>query len=107
MGVPSPALLARLPNGKLPDRQDFHRYGQDHASRQRDWRRAMAECERLAQGPACAEVIDRFRAALAARDIVPPDVALAILAERGRFGMEQDGRRREVAVNRTLLDDRQ
>lgn len=47
--APSPALLARLPNGKLPDRRDFHRYGTDHAARQRDWRRAMAECERLAQ----------------------------------------------------------
>jgi hypothetical protein len=47
--APSPALLARLPNGKLPDRQDFYRYGLDHAARRRDWRRAIAECERLAQ----------------------------------------------------------
>ncbi len=46
--APAPALLARLPNGKLPDRSDFHRYGRDHAARQRDWRRALAECERLA-----------------------------------------------------------
>jgi hypothetical protein len=46
--APSPALLARLPNGKLPDRSDFRRYGLDHARRQRDWRRAMAECERFA-----------------------------------------------------------
>ncbi len=46
--APSPSLLARLPNRKLPDRNDFHRYGLDHAARQRDWRRAMAECQRFA-----------------------------------------------------------
>ena len=46
--APSPALLARLPNGKLPDRDDFYRYGLDHAARQRDWKRAIAECERFA-----------------------------------------------------------
>jgi hypothetical protein len=46
--APSPALLARLPNGKLPDRQDFYRYGLDHPRRQRDWKRAIAECERFA-----------------------------------------------------------
>jgi hypothetical protein len=46
--APSPALLARLPNGKLPDRQDFYRYGLDHASRERAWRRAIGECERFA-----------------------------------------------------------
>jgi hypothetical protein len=46
--APSPELLARLPNGKLPDRQDFYRYGLDHAGRARDWRRAIGECGRLA-----------------------------------------------------------
>lgn len=46
--APSPALLARLPNAKLPDRDDFYRYGQDHAARARDWKRAIAECERMA-----------------------------------------------------------
>jgi hypothetical protein len=45
---PSPAMLERLPNRKLPDRSDFYRYGLDHAGRQRDWRRAMAESERFA-----------------------------------------------------------
>jgi hypothetical protein len=45
---PSPAMLARLPNRKLPDRNDFYRYGPDHDGRQRDWRRAMAESERFA-----------------------------------------------------------
>jgi hypothetical protein len=48
MVVPSPGLLARLPNGKLPDRNDFHRYGTDHDRRLRDWRRAIAECARMA-----------------------------------------------------------
>lgn len=46
--APSPAFLARLPNGKLPDRQDFYHYGQDHAARVRDWERAIRECERFA-----------------------------------------------------------
>jgi hypothetical protein len=45
---PSPAMLERLPNRKLPDRNDFYRYGLDHGGRQRDWRRAMAESERFA-----------------------------------------------------------
>jgi RNase P/RNase MRP subunit POP5 len=45
---PSPALLARLPNRKLPDRNDFYRYGLDHASRMRDWKRAITECKRFA-----------------------------------------------------------
>jgi hypothetical protein len=46
--APSNAFLARLPNGKLPDRRDFYRYGTDHAARERDWDRAIAECERFA-----------------------------------------------------------
>jgi hypothetical protein len=45
---PSPDLLARLPNRKLPDRSDFRRYGLDHAARMRAWRRAIAESERFA-----------------------------------------------------------
>ena len=47
--APSKAMLARLPNGKLPDRSDFYRYGADHAGRIRDWERAIAECERFAE----------------------------------------------------------
>lgn len=47
--APSPAFLATLPNGKMPDRRDFKFYGQDHAGRQRDWTRAIAESERLAE----------------------------------------------------------
>ncbi|RPH40446.1 MAG: patatin-like phospholipase family protein [Burkholderiales bacterium] len=47
--VPSDALLARLPGGRLPERQDFHRHGADHDGRLRDWRRAMAECAAMAE----------------------------------------------------------
>jgi hypothetical protein len=46
--APSRAFLATLPNGKLPDRNDFYRYGQDHAARIRDWERAISECQRFA-----------------------------------------------------------
>jgi len=45
---PSPVFLATLPNGKLPDRQDFYRYGPDHAGRIRAWETAIAECGRFA-----------------------------------------------------------
>jgi len=47
--APSPAFLARLPHGKLPDRQDFYRYGPDHAGRIQAWERAIGECERFAE----------------------------------------------------------
>jgi hypothetical protein len=46
--VPSRALLERLPNRKLPDRNDFYRYARDDERRMRDWRRAVAECQRFA-----------------------------------------------------------
>lgn len=48
--APSPKFVATLPNGKLPDRRDFYRYGADHEARARDWERAIAECERFATG---------------------------------------------------------
>ena len=47
--APSPEFLATLPNGKLPDRQDFYRYGQDHAARIGAWERAIGECGRFAE----------------------------------------------------------
>lgn len=47
--APHPDWVGTLPNAKLPDRNDFRRYGEDHAGRQRDWRRAVAESERLAE----------------------------------------------------------
>jgi Patatin-like phospholipase len=46
--TPSPGFLARLPNRKLPDRNDFYHYGLDHTRRQHDWHRAMQESERFA-----------------------------------------------------------
>ena len=45
--APSESLIAKLPNAKLPDRNDFYTYGQDHDQRIRDWRRAMQECQRM------------------------------------------------------------
>lgn len=47
--APSPAFIATLPNGTLPDRGDFKRYGEDHDRRNRDWRCAIGESERLAE----------------------------------------------------------
>jgi len=47
--APSPAFLATLPNGRLPDRQDFYRYGPDQAGRVRAWETAIAECGRFAE----------------------------------------------------------
>lgn len=47
--APSQALLTRLPGGKLPDRQDFARYGVRHDARILAWRRAMSECQRMAE----------------------------------------------------------
>lgn len=45
--APSPAYLARLPYGKLPDRRDYRRFMNDDEGREKYWRRAMAESERL------------------------------------------------------------
>jgi len=45
---PQPDWVSTLPGGKLPDRQDFKRHLHDHAARQRNWRRALAESQRLA-----------------------------------------------------------
>ena len=46
--APSKSLLARLPRGKLPDRQDFYHYGLDYDARIAAWRRAIGECARMA-----------------------------------------------------------
>jgi len=46
---PSPSFLARLPNGKLPDRNDFKHYGQNHDRRIRDWTFAIGESGRMAE----------------------------------------------------------
>jgi predicted acylesterase/phospholipase RssA len=47
--APSRAFLERLPNRKLPDREDFYRYGADHEGRIRDWGRAIGESRRFAE----------------------------------------------------------
>ena len=44
---PSPEYLESLPNRKLPDRKDFERYIGDDAGRERAWRKAIAESDRL------------------------------------------------------------
>lgn len=54
---PSPAFLSRLPNGKLPDRSDFKRHGQNHKKRIHDWTFAINESERMAE--ALARWIDK------------------------------------------------
>jgi len=46
--APGADWVATLPHGKLPDRNDFKRYGDDEAGRQAVWRRAVAESQRLA-----------------------------------------------------------
>jgi predicted acylesterase/phospholipase RssA len=47
--APSPAYLAALPHGKLPDRRDFARFAGDDEGRMAYWRRAIAESGRLAE----------------------------------------------------------
>ncbi|MDB5732686.1 MAG: phospholipase, partial [Variovorax sp.] len=46
--APAPDWIRTLPNGKLPDRGDFLRYGSDTPSRVEAWSRAAAEARRLA-----------------------------------------------------------
>lgn len=46
--APSEAMLARLPNGKVPDRKDFAYYGKDNAARIRDWKKVLVETQRMA-----------------------------------------------------------
>ncbi|WP_252275473.1 patatin-like phospholipase family protein [Pseudomonas subflava] len=45
--APSREYLASLPHGKLPDRSDFKRYLGNDDGRERCWRKAMAESQRL------------------------------------------------------------
>ena len=46
--APSPDWIARLPNGKLPDRTDFFRYAQDFSGRVRVWQQATSLAQQLA-----------------------------------------------------------
>jgi hypothetical protein len=55
--APSPALIAQLPNKKIPDRQDFYNYGLNHDQRIKDWRTAMSQCEAIPE--AFARLIEK------------------------------------------------
>lgn len=46
--APDPDWVRRLPNAKLPDRQDFVHYGTDLAGRMKTWRTAVAASQQLA-----------------------------------------------------------
>ncbi|MBQ0959686.1 phospholipase [Ideonella sp. 4Y11] len=46
--VPSAEWIARLPGGKLPDRDDFKRFGDDLTGRMRCWRAAIDASRQLA-----------------------------------------------------------
>ena len=46
--APNPEWVKTLPNGKLPDRTDFTRYGTDTAARARAWSIAAAAAQQLA-----------------------------------------------------------
>lgn len=59
--APSRDYLATLPHGKLPDRKDFTRYLGDDDGRERYWRKAMAESQRL--GDEFLELADSGRLA--------------------------------------------
>ena len=45
--APDPGWVKTLPNGKLPDRTDFTRYGADLSARVAAWSRAVREAQRL------------------------------------------------------------
>jgi hypothetical protein len=47
--APDPQWVKTLPNGKLPDRSDFPRYGTDLQGRVKAWRAAAAASEQLAK----------------------------------------------------------
>lgn len=46
--APNPNWVAKLPNSKLPDRQDFVRYAKDPSTRIKIWQKAVSESEQLA-----------------------------------------------------------
>ncbi len=43
IAAPTKEFLRSLPRGKLPDRQDFKHYGLDHALRNANWKKAIAQ----------------------------------------------------------------
>ena len=46
--APNPDWVKTLPNGKLPDRNDFTHYGNDFAGRVKAWTRAVSASQQLA-----------------------------------------------------------
>jgi hypothetical protein len=58
--APDPQWVKTLPNGKLPDRSDFPRYGTDLQGRVKAWRAAAAASEQL---------VDEWREWLARPDL--------------------------------------
>ena len=46
--APNPSWVRTLPNGKLPDRNDFTHYGPDFPGRVKAWRTAASQAEQLA-----------------------------------------------------------
>lgn len=46
--TPSPAMMARFPDGRIPDRKDFHRFAGDDATRVARWRRCIEESRAMA-----------------------------------------------------------
>ena len=46
--APNPDWVKTLPNGKLPDRHDFTRYGADLQGRVKAWSQAASSSEQLA-----------------------------------------------------------
>jgi hypothetical protein len=59
--APNPEWVKTLPNGKLPDRNDFMHYGRDTAARVDVWQSAVAESVRLRDELADALYSNRFR----------------------------------------------
>jgi len=49
MVYPADDLVARLPQGKVPDRDDFKTYMDDPATRVKNWRQAAAQCAHLGE----------------------------------------------------------
>ncbi len=64
--APSKAYLESLPDRKLPDRKDFERYMDDDAGREKAWRAAVAESQRL--GDEFLELVESGRL----KDVVRP-----------------------------------
>ena len=47
--APSREYVAKLPYGKLPNRSDFRKFAGDDEAREKYWKAAIAESERLGQ----------------------------------------------------------